>query len=112
MINSFIGDRDGPWMFSNKTKDQLTEGVCVCPEGEGMDGPFVLDLARGLEVGGGVGRRAAARPQQQHPGGARELLLGVLRQAGSNTTPCVVPRLTWRITPESSPVAAMCSVLW
>ena len=52
MINSFIGDRDGPWMFSNKAKDQLTEGVCVCPEGEGMDGPFVLDLARGLEVGG------------------------------------------------------------
>ena len=88
----------------------------MCPEGEGMDDPLVLDLARGLEVGGGVGRGAAARPQQQDPGGARQLLLGVLRRqvVTSNTTPglCTVTRLTWRITPESSPVAAMCSVLW
>ena len=52
----------------------------MCPEGEGMDDPLVLDLARGLEVGGGVGRGAAARPQQQDPGGARQLLLGVLRR--------------------------------
>ena len=52
----------------------------MCPEGEGMDDPLVLDLARGLEVCGGVGRGAAARPQQQDPGGARQLLLGVLRR--------------------------------
>ena len=83
----------------------------MCPEGEGMDDPLVLDLARGLEVGGGVGRGAAARPQQQDPGGARQLLLGVLRRQVA-PGPCIVTRLTWRITPESSPVAAMCSVLW
>ena len=85
----------------------------MCPEGEGMDDPLVLDLARGLEVGGGVGRGAAARPQQQDPGGARQLLLGVLRRQVVTLHPgSTVTRLTWRITPESSPVAAMCSVLW
>ena len=34
--------------------------MCVCPEGDGVEGPFVGHPARALEVGRGVGGRVAA----------------------------------------------------
>ena len=44
-----------------------------------MDGPAVLHLTGGLEVGGGVGGGAAASPHQENPGCLGLLLLGVLQ---------------------------------
>ena len=44
----------------------------VRPEREGVDVPAVLDLARSLKVGGGVGRGHATRAEKEH---ARDLQL-------------------------------------
>ena len=49
----------------------------VRPEGEGVDLPAVLYLARSLEEGGGVRGRHPARAQQQH---ARQVGLPLLRE--------------------------------
>ena len=57
----------------------LTERVSVGPEGEGVDGPWVLDLTGGLEVGGGVGGSAAPGAQEEDPGRHGLLLLRVLQ---------------------------------
>lgn len=46
--------------------DHAAHRVRVGAEGEGVHLPLVLHRAGRLEVGGGVGRHGAARPQQQH----------------------------------------------
>ena len=68
------------------TQTYLAEAVGVGAEGEGVDGPGVLDLAAGLEEGCGAGRGAAARAQQQDPRRLGLLLLRVLQEH-----PAVVP---------------------
>ena len=54
--------------------------MCVSPEREGVDGPWVLHLAGRLEEGRRVRRGRAAGTQQDHAGRLRLLDVGEVQE--------------------------------